>query len=103
MTQVILSTRAVRGFADGMASVLLASYLTRLGFAPVEVGAIVTATLLGSAALTLAAGLFSQRLPRRAVLLGASILMFATGLGFYSVTRFWPLLVIGFVGTLNPS
>src|SRR5437762_2482921 len=29
--------------------------------------------------------------------------MAATGLGFAFVTAFWPLLVIAFVGTLNPS
>jgi predicted MFS family arabinose efflux permease len=29
--------------------------------------------------------------------------MFATGLGFFGVTRFWPLLLVAFVGTLNPS
>src|SRR5260370_20466706 len=29
--------------------------------------------------------------------------MLATGVGFFSATQFWPLLVIAFVGTLNPS
>src|SRR6266852_3026822 len=99
----LLATRAARGFADGIASVLLPSFLTRLGFSPLEVGAIVAATLLGSAALTLVVGLFGRRFPRRALLLGASALMFATGVGFFSATQFWPLLVIAFVGTLNPS
>jgi MFS family permease len=99
----LLATRAARGFADGIASVLLASYLTRLGFRPKEVGAIVTATLLGSAALMLAVGLLGHRLQRRVVLLAASALMAATGLGFFAATRFWPLLVVAFVGTLNPS
>jgi len=99
----LTATRAARGFADGVASILLASYLTRLGFGPLQIGAIVTATLLGSAALTLAMGLLSNRFRRRAVLLGASALMLATGIGFYEATSFWPLLVIGFVGTLNPS
>src|SRR5205823_5872794 len=42
-------------------------------------------------------------LPRRRLLLGASLLMAATGLGFAGVTAFWPLLVVAFVGTLNPS
>src|SRR3989442_409947 len=50
---MLLFTRGARGFADGVVSVLLASYLGRLGFTPVQIGAIVTATLLGSAALTL--------------------------------------------------
>jgi MFS family permease len=99
----LTATRAARGFADGFASLLLASYLSRRGFTPLQIGAIVTATLLGSAALTLAIGLLSHRLRRRAVLLAASALMFATGIGFYEATSFWPLLVIGFVGTLNPS
>jgi len=99
----LVGTRTARGFADGIASVLLASYLTRLGFTPKQVGAIVTATLLGSAALTLLIGLLGHRLRRKLVLLAASGLMVATGLGFFAATRFWPLLVIGFVGTLNPS
>ncbi len=37
------------------------------------------------------------------VLFGAAALMFATGLGFAAVTDFWPLLVVAFAGTLNPS
>ena len=41
----LILARGLRGFADGVVSVLLASYLTRLGFTAVEVGAIVTATV----------------------------------------------------------
>ena len=37
--------RGIRGFADGFVSVLLAQYLTGLGFSPVQVGAVVTGTL----------------------------------------------------------
>src|SRR5205085_8217908 len=101
--RTLLFTRGVRGFADGVVSVLLASYLGRLGFSALQIGAIVTATLLGSAVLTLAIGLLGHRYRRRAVLLGAAGLMVATGLGFFGVTAFWPLLAIAFVGTVNPS
>ncbi|HWE24586.1 MAG TPA: MFS transporter, partial [Myxococcales bacterium] len=101
--RMLLFTRGARGFADGIVSVLLASYLGRLGFSALQIGAIVTATLLGSAVLTLGIGLLGHRYRRRAVLLGASALMVATGLGFFAVTSFWPLLVIAFVGTVNPS
>jgi len=100
---MLLFTRGARGFADGVVSVLLASYLGRLGFNPVQIGAIVTATLLGSAALTLVIGLLGHRLPRRAVLLGAAALMVATGSVSQASTSFWPLLVVAFVGTVNPS
>ena len=101
--RMLLFTRAARGFADGVVSVLLASYLGRLGFTPLQIGAVVTARLLGSAFLTLGIGLLGHRFRRRAVLLGAAGLMVATGLGFAGVTSFWPLLVVAFVGTVNPS
>jgi predicted MFS family arabinose efflux permease len=95
--------RAIRAFADGFASVLLALYLQDLGFSPLQIGVIVTATLLGSAALTMWAGVRLARRGARAVLLMACALMAFTGFGFASVTRFWPLVVVGFIGTLNPS
>ena len=35
--------------------------------------------------------------------MGAALLMAATGLGFAALASFWPLLIVAFVGTLNPS
>src|SRR5215831_14074673 len=96
-------TRAIRGLADGVVSVALAAYLTELGLGPFQVGAVVTGTLLGSAAVTLAVGLLGYRLSRRRILLGATALMAATGLGFAGLTAFWPLMVVAVAGTLNPS
>ena len=99
----LVVARAIRGFADGFASVLLARYLTGLGFSGAQIGILVTATLLGSAALTLAAGFRLTRFGARSVLLWSCLLMAATGAGFGAVTSFWPLVVVAFVGTLNPS
>ena len=82
---------------------LVAIYLSALGFTPLEIGAVISATLLGSAALTLAVGLFARRFSPRSILLGASVLMLGTGLGFAEFTDFWPLVVVAFAGTLNPS
>lgn len=95
--------RAARGFADGFVSVLLARYLVHLGFSPFQVGAIVTGTLLGSAALTLGFGLQAYRTTLGRLLVAACVLMVLTGLAFASFTRFWPLMAIAVVGTLNPS
>jgi MFS family permease len=101
--RLLVVARALRGFADGMVSVLLADYLTHLGFSSVRVAAIVTGTLLGSAALTLFVGVAGDRLGRRNLLLAAAALMLATGVGFAGTTSFWPLLMVAIVGTLNPS
>jgi len=101
--RILITTRVIRGFSDGVVSIVLASYLTSLGFTPLAVGAIVTGTMLGSAALTLAVGLWGGHFNRRRVLLAACALMLATGLGFAGATAFWPLFIIAVVGTLNPS
>ncbi len=101
--RLLLTTRALRGLADGAVSVLLPGYLTAIGFSPLRVGAIVFGTLLGSAALTLWVGLATDRLGRRRVLLAACALMLLTGIGFATTTSFWPLFVVAVVGTLNPS
>jgi MFS family permease len=98
-----VAARSLRGFADGLVSVVLAAHLTALGLSAGEIGAVATATLLGSAALTLAVGLGAGRVPPRRVLLAACALMAATGLGFAGLSSFAALLVLAFVGTLNPS
>ncbi len=99
----LIATRAMRGLADGAVSVILPSYLSAIGFSATRIGAIVFGTLIGSAALTLWIGLAANRIGRRRVLLGAALLMIATGAGFASVTAFWPLFAIAVAGTLNPS
>jgi MFS family permease len=101
--KLILITRGMRSVADGCISVLLPAYLLVLGFDAVQVGLLTTATLLGSALLTLVVGFYGSRSGVRTLLLATSLLMLATGIGFAAVTGFWPLLLIAFVGTLNPS
>jgi MFS family permease len=100
---VLLSSRGVRAFADGFVSVLLPVYLLGLGFDGLQIGAVATATLIGSAALTLLVGLIAHRFRARPLLTSAALLMAATGVGFVLVQGFWPLLVVAFIGTLNPS
>lgn len=99
----LLWVRGLRAFADGYVSLLLPIYLIALGMSPFQVGIITTATLIGSGVLTLLIGLQAYRFTYRTLLLIAGMLMTGTGLGFASVTDFWPLLLIAFVGTLNPS
>lgn len=99
----LILTRALRGLGDGFVSVYLAAYLQLLGFSAVQIGAIVTGMLVGSASLTLLVGFASHKVSTRRVLFVAAILMGITGAGFASFTSFWLLFFIGFVGTLNPS
>jgi MFS family permease len=99
----IITTRTIRSFSDGFISVLLAGYLAELSFSAGEIGAVATATLLGTAVATLAVGAATDRLGRRRLLALAALLATATGLAFASASAFVPVLLIAAVGTLNPS
>ncbi|WP_286164408.1 MFS transporter [Azoarcus sp. DN11] len=99
----LLTGKALRAFADGYMALLLPAYLLALGFGTLDVGILSTATLLGSAFATLAVGSWGHRFDHRHLLLGAALLMLGTGLSFATFSAFWPLLLVAFVGTLNPS
>lgn len=99
----ILIARGLRAFGDGFVSLLVPIYLVELGFSAFAVGVIVTSTLLGTALLTLWVGIVANRHSLRRLLLAAALLMTATGIGFAVTNSFWPLLLIAFVGTMNPT
>lgn len=101
--RLLLLGRGLRAFVDGYVAVLLPAYLLALGYGTWQVGLLSTATLLGSALATLALGAWGHRASPRYLLLAAALLMTATGLGFAGLSSFWPLLLVAFVGTLNPS
>jgi MFS family permease len=101
--RVLLIGRALRAFTDGFVAILLPVYLLALGLGKWEVGLISTATLLGSAFATLAIGQWGHRFAQRRLLLAAAWLMVATGLLLAGLGDFWPLLIVAFVGTMNPS
>ena len=99
----LLAARGLRAFGDGFVSLLLPLYLLELGFGSVTVGLVASATLLGSGVMTLGVGVVAHRFAARTLLLAAAALMALTGAGFATITQLWPLVVIAFVGTLNPS
>ena len=101
--RLLLWARGLRAFGDGYVSLLLPYYLILLGYSALEIGAIVTATLLGSGLMTLGVGFIAHRLRQRTLLEFAALLMAATGIAFVLTTDFWPLLLIAVIGTINPS
>lgn len=100
---LILAGRSVRAFCDGYVAVLLPAYLFALGFGQFAVGLLSTATLAGSALVTIGIGMAGHRYAHASLLRGAAVLMTATGLGFAGFSQFWPLAAVAFLGTLNPS
>jgi len=99
----ILAARGVRAFGDGFVALLLPIYLFELGFSAFAIGVIVTSTLIGTALLTIWIGLIANRYSRKRLLIATALLMTATGIGFAATTNYWPLLLIAFIGTMNPT
>jgi len=101
--RLLLVGRALRAITDGYVAILLPAYLLALGLRQWQVGLVSTATLLGSALATLAVGAWGHRFSQRRLLLAAALLMSLTGLMLAGFSDFWPLLLVAFIGTMNPS
>jgi MFS family permease len=100
---LLYAARGLRGFGDGFAIIILPAYMTALGYDAVAVGLVATASLLGTAFLTLLVGWIAPRHDLRALLIFGAGLMAATGAVFPNVEHFILIALVGFVGTINPS
>jgi MFS family permease len=99
---LLYAARGVRGFADGFAVIILPAYLSAIGFSPVQIGIVATAALLGSSLLTLVVGLIAPRHDLRNMLLLGAALTAATGVIFPNVEHIASVLLVAFIGTINP-
>ncbi len=101
--RLILGARAVRTFAYGFQSVLLGVYLTQVGFTPTQIGAVLTATLLGSAALTALFTFTADRYGRRRMLQLSAVLMAGSGAAFAFSTSYPLLILASLTGTVGTT
>ena len=100
---LLYAARGIRGFGDGFAIIILPAYLSAIGMTPVQIGVIATAALLGTSLMTLAIGFVAPRFDMRNLLLAGAGLMVATGLAFPQAEHIAFILLVGFLGTINPS
>jgi MFS family permease len=100
---LLLAARALRGFGDGFAAIILPAYLSAVGYGAFAIGLVAAAALLGSAALTLLIGFIAPRYDLRHLLLFAASLMAATGLAFPAAEDIVFVIAVAFIGTINPS
>jgi MFS family permease len=99
----LYAARGVRGFGDGFAIIILPAYLSAIGFSPAKIGIVASASLFGTALLTLAIGFIAPRHDLRTLLLGGAALMACTGIAFPNFDHVAFIAVVAFIGTINPS
>ncbi|MCE5268424.1 MAG: MFS transporter [Planctomycetaceae bacterium] len=101
--RLLFATRCVRLFAYGSLSVILALYLAQLGFSDVQIGLLLTLTLVGDTAVSLWLTTHADRLGRRRILVVGAILMALAGIAFALSGNFFLLLVAATIGVISPS
>jgi MFS family permease len=99
----LYAARALRGFGDGFAIIILPVYLSAAGFSTQQIGFVASASLLGTAALTLVTGFIAPRYELRSLFLAGAGLIVFTGLVFPATQTIVPVLIVAFVGSINPS
>ena len=99
----LYGARALRGFGDGFAIIILPVYLSAIGFSPELIGIVASASLLGTAALTLITGFIAPRFELRSLFLAGAGLIAFTGLMFPAAETIAPVLLVAFIGSINPS
>jgi len=100
---LLLASKGTRNFGYGFLSVILGLYLDEIGFTPIEVGFILTATLIGSAMLTAVVTARADRLGRRRMLMVSSGLMALSGIIFAVAHTPWLLVVAALTGTISAT
>lgn len=101
--KLLFATRIARLFAYGFLSIILVLYLAQVGLSSAEIGALLTLTLLGDAAISLWITTSADRIGRRKMLLlGAGLMLFA-GIVFALTGNIVLLAVAAIIGVISPS
>jgi MFS family permease len=100
---LLFVTRFARLFAYGSLSVILVFYLIALGLSEVQVGLVLTLTLVGDVVISLYLTTRADRIGRRRMLIVGSILMAAAGLAFAFTSNLLFLVIAATIGVISPS
>jgi MFS family permease len=103
LIRLLYVARGLRGFGDGFAVIILPTYMTALGYDAIAVGVVATASLLGTALLTLITGWIAPSHDLRPLLIAGACLMAVTGVAFPAVEHFVLIALVAFIGTINAS
>ncbi|KAF2962793.1 hypothetical protein GQX73_g10783 [Xylaria multiplex] len=98
---LIILARTCRMFAYGTNSLILAIFFSALGVSDNRIGLFMTLTLVGDVFLGTLLSLVADRIGRRRVLMGGSVLMITSGVIFAVFENFWVLLLGAIVGVIS--
>ncbi|KAI0839739.1 MFS general substrate transporter [Hypoxylon sp. FL0890] len=98
---LIILARTCRMFAYGTNALILAIFFSALEISDHQIGLFMTFTLLGDVVLGTFLTLVADRVGRRRVLIGGSLLMILSGVIFALFENFWVLLLAAIIGVIS--
>jgi MFS family permease len=101
--RLLFMGRALRTFGFGYLSVILTLYLARRGLSTLQIGAVLTATLVEDALATTALAAIADRVGRRRVLMLTPLFITLAGALLALARQPWLLMIAAVVGTLSPG
>jgi MFS family permease len=99
--KLLLTARILRTFGYGFLSLIIAIYLSLLGFDDIQIGLILGSTLVNSVIFTLFASFYADRIGRRKLLIIYASLMSVSGVMFTFTDNYLLLILAAFIGTVN--
>jgi MFS family permease len=99
--RLLFATRAVRMFAFGSLAVVLVLYLRARGLSDAAVGVLLSLTLVGDAAVSIAVTAVADRVGRRRMLALGAALVVAAGVAFALSANVVVLTVAAILGTIS--
>ena len=100
---LLFITRIARMFGYGFLSIVLVLYLEKVGLKQVQIGLLLTLTLIGDTIISLWITTNADRIGRRRMLIAGAILMVFAGMLFALTRNFVFLLIAATIGVISPS
>jgi MFS family permease len=100
---LLFITRIARMFGYGFLSVVLVLYLEKVGLKQVQIGLLLTLTLIGDTIISLWITTNADRIGRRRMLIAGAVLMVFAGILFAMTRNFVFLLIAATIGVISPS
>lgn len=100
---LIITARCCRMIAFGTNSLILALFFAALKFSDFYIGLFMTLTLAGDVLLSLVLTVIADRVGRRKILIGGSVMMILSGMVFALFDNYWILLLAAVFGVISAT
>src|SRR2546428_4260981 len=99
--KLIFLEKTIRTVPYGFLGVIFGVYLSQLGFTPVAIGIVLTATVLSSGLYTFVISFLADRIGRRKTLVFFALTDFVAGTLLFVSTDWWAPVLAGIVGNMT--